>query len=262
MSSIMNKKNICYYLIGLIFLLFSFVILSLIINDSLIFPDIITILKKTFILLGDATTYNYIKNTLLNLIICILLSFFIGIFLGIISGVYYRVELILKPIFAFIRFIPIIVIIVISMIIFGFDKSPLIACSLFLIPGIYEGTKEGVKNIDRAFIDVYKLNSNISLKVVLKVYLPLISSYSKAKYNDSIGLGLKVLVTTEYVCGLRNTIGKAILNGIETLEYDLIYAYSIILVVLILILEYIPTIISISYAFTKKMIKKHFLSKK
>ena len=237
-NSSINKRNIILYIIGIILLFLLIELLSLIINNPLIFPNIFVIFKEIFIILTNGRFYISLGTTILELFISIIIVFILGITLGLIAGINQNISIILKPIMSFLRCIPIIVIIISALIIFSNNRIiPIISIILILLPIVYEGVLEGTKNIDRSLIDVYRLDSKININIIIKVYLHLINSHIKEVFVSSIGLGIKALITIEYICGIKNTIGNLIMNGVNDINYVSIYAYTIILALLIILLE-------------------------
>lgn len=238
MNSTMPNKKIIYYLIGIIILLLIFELFSLIINDDLIAPNIFKILKEVGIILISGDFYLRLLNTLIELFLSLLISILLGLSLGIISGINQNISFILKPIISFLRCIPIIIIIITSLIMCSNNKIiPYISTILILFPIIYESTLQGVISIDKYYIYVYKLNSKMNFYILRKVYLPLISSSLKSSLISSIGIGIKALITIEYICGIKNTIGNAIINNVVNINYTSIYAYTLILVIIIIGIE-------------------------
>ncbi len=237
-NSSINKRNIILYIIGIILLFLLIELLSLIINNPLIFPNIFVIFKEIFIILTNGSFYISLGTTILELFISIIIVFILGITLGLIAGINQNISIILKPIMSFLRCIPIIVIIISALIIFSNNRIiPIISIILILLHIVNEGVLEGTKNIDRSLIDVYRLDSKININIIIKVYLHLINSHIKEVFVSSIGLGIKALITIEYICGIKNTIGNLIMNGVNDINYVSIYAYTIILALLIILLE-------------------------
>ncbi len=249
MNSIMNKKlkNTIYYCLGIILVGIILQLLSFAKGNEIFFPNILTILKTFFKSIVTIETYTYIGTTLLELLISISISFIIGIILGVFASIFDSFYKILKPLITILRCLPMIILIIILILSVNVSTAPIIATIIVVTPIIYEGTYQGIKTIDRNLIDVYKLHSNTTPKIVFKVFLPLISSHSKASYTNALGMGIKVLITTEYLCGKNNTLGRAIILASQNIEYEKIYAYSLILVILVLLLELVPNLISFLY---------------
>lgn len=239
-----TTKKILYYFIGVILLLFIIQLISFIINDNLIFPNILDIIKEIFNIFSNKLFYINLLNTLLELMISLLISILLGTILGLLSGKIKEIGMIFKPIISFLRCIPIIVIIISSLIIFRNNNIiPYASLILILFPIIYQAVYEGTISINKYYIDAYRLESKFNLFIIRNVYLPLISSHSKEAFISSIGLGIKALITIEYVCGISNTIGNSIMNGVNNINYAIIYAYTIILALLIMLIEIIPLLI-------------------
>ncbi len=245
------SKKLAIYIISIISIFLILYLLCYIINNTLIFPTPLSILIKLKDLLLTSNTYITIGYTLLRLIIAILISFIIGATLGILAGKIEFIRLFLKPWITIFRSIPLASIIIIIMVISGLSKSPYIISMLVLIPIIYESFLSGVLNIDKELMEVWKLESNFNTKVLTKIIFPLASPFIKTSFIQSVGLGIKVLIMAEFVCGTKNSIGKALTNSANYFEYDSVYAWSIIAIILVIIVENIPKLISFIYNYIK-----------
>lgn len=249
-----NTKGI--YFSSIILLIFIIYILSFAINNEIIFPSIITIFSDLISKLFTAKTYLYIGNTLLNLLLSLSLSFIIGTILGILGGLFKYVRLFLKPWMTILRSIPIASSLVIIMIVCGLSITPFVIACITIIPIIYEGFCNGITSIDKDMLDVWKLNSNLNIKVIFKVYIPLILSFIKTSFVLALGLGIKVIIMAEYLSGDKNTLGSALMPASNMLDYASVYSYTIIMILLVLILESLPKIIFKIYNYYKFDAKK------
>lgn len=234
-------KNLLYYLLGVLLIAVIMQVISSL-NDStgIFVPSVFKIISDFFYVLGDFHTYAAIFNTLKSLVASLLLSCFIGAFLGILSSQFKAIYQILKPLMAVLRTLPIIILIIILMMSLDYENIPVIASVLVVIPIFYEGTYQGIIHLDKDLLDVYRLNSKTNLRVIFNVHLPLISSYSKTSYINSIGMGIKVLIAVEFMTGANNTITKLIMNSKNDLNFSLVYAYSLIIILLVPIIELLP----------------------
>ena len=138
------------------------------------------------------------------------------------------------------RSIPMIVMTVIIMVLTRYERVPLIASTLMLIPIISEATSEGLRRIEPELLDVYRMNSGFTLRVVFRVYLPLMAGYLKQAYVNAVGMGIKLAVTTEYLVQARNSLGKAVYSSAYFNEYADIYAYALIMILLALLVSSVP----------------------
>ena len=137
---------------------------------------------------------------------------------------------------------------VIIMVLAKYEKVPLIATSLMLIPLISEATCEGFLRIEPEMIDVYRMNSGFSARVLFQVYLPLMAGYLKQAYVNAVGMGIKLAVTTEYLVQARDSLGKAVYSSAYFNEYAEIYAYALIMILLAVLVSEVPKWIGKAYA--------------
>lgn len=209
-------------------------------NDRLVFPDVFEILRAFFRLITTPKTWQLILTTLRHLLAALLVSTTIGLLIGLAEGFNDFIYKLLRPLMVMLRSIPMLVLVIITMVLTTYDRVPLIGTSLILIPLISEAVNEGCRHIDRELIDVYRLNSGFNLQVLWNVHIPLIAGYLKQAYINAIGMGVKLVVSTEYLVQTKNSLGKAINTSIYFNEYQDIYAYALIMVFMVVLLSELP----------------------
>ncbi|MBQ3705626.1 MAG: ABC transporter permease subunit [Clostridia bacterium] len=209
-------------------------------GDTLVFPGVPRILQAFFRLLGEKRTWQQVAVTLKHLAVTLAISAGAGISLGLLQGMNGFVYRLLRPAMVFLRSIPMIVLTVIIMVMTSYDRVPVAASSLILIPMISEAACEGVRRIEPELIDVYRMNSSLNLRVLGSVHLPLMAGYLRQAWQTAAGMGIRMVVTTEYLVQTKNSLGKAVFTSGYFFEYDEIYAYALIMVLLVLGLGELP----------------------
>jgi NitT/TauT family transport system permease protein len=235
-----KKTDTLAFCLGIILVGFLIQAVGWLKNDRLVFPDVGEILAAFARLLGTGRVWRQIGTTLLHLLEALAVSTVIGVALGIAQGRSAFIRSLLKPLMILLRSIPMIVMAVIVMVLTKYDRVPLIATSLMLIPLISEATCEGFLRIDPELIDVYRMNGGFSPRVLFQVYLPLMAGYLKQAYVNAVGMGIKLTVTTEYLVQARDSLGKAVYSSSYFNEYAEIYAYALIMIFLVVIVSILP----------------------
>lgn len=236
MNSII-KKNYSFTILGVLFILLMWVVFGIIVNNDIILPKIDNVLKKLWVLLSKYRTYIIIFNTLSRLLFTIFISFIISVLLGTLSIISTRIRSFLLPIVTIIKTLPVATIIIILLIIFGGSKSPLIITGFVVFPLIYESIVTSFKTIDKSLIDDILTISNINFNVIKDVFIPIGTPFILTSIISSIGLGLKVMVMAEFIAQPNNTIGKEILYSKEMLQMENVFAWTLILIVFVMIIE-------------------------
>ena len=210
-------------------------------HERLVFPDALTILRAFFRLLGEPATYRMMGTSLRHLLEALIISLLIGVPLGLLEGLNRFARHLLKPFISFIRAIPMIVLIIMVMVLADYSAVPAVAAVLMLLPMISEATMEGCRSIPQQLIDVYKMNADLNLMVIFRVYLPLMRGYLREAFTEAVGTGMKLVITAEYMVQTRNSLGKAVFSSSYFNDYEDIYAYALLMVLMILILSEVPT---------------------
>lgn len=209
-------------------------------GNRIVFPGLSEIVKAFFSLLSDGKTYLKIGTTLLHVIEALLISGGIGIILGLAEGSSRWFYSFLRPLMVLLRSIPMIVLVVLIMSMISYRAVPVTTVCMILIPVFSEAVYEGCRSIDPELIDVYKMNGGFSFQVAVRVYLPLISGYLKQAWANAAGMGIKVAVTAEYLVQTKDSLGKAVFSSSYFSEYAEIYAYAIIMILLVLLITELP----------------------
>lgn len=209
---------------GILFILLVWFFASRIVDNSIVIPKISEVLQALGSLLQTKQTYVVIFNTISRLILTVSISFVLALFCSILAGSITRVKDFLKPIMTLMRTTPVAAVIIILLMIFGNIKSPYIITSLVILPIMYEGILVSFENIDQGIIDEVKMLSNLNFRVVKEVYLPIVTPQILSTLVATIGLGLKVMVMSEFIAQPNNTIGYVMLQEKNFLEMDYVFA--------------------------------------
>lgn len=209
-------------------------------GNRIVFPELGEICKAFFRLLREEKTYIAIGVTFLHFAEVLVVSLLIGIIIGIAEGVSDNLRVGLIPFMVMIRSIPMIVLVILIMTVLPYPLVPFVAGTAVLIPLISEAVSQGCRSIEPELKDVYRLHSRLNIRVVLHVYIPLISGYIKQALFNAAGMGLKIIITAEYLVQTANSLGKAVYSSGYFLEYDEIYAYALIMILLVLAVTELP----------------------
>ncbi len=209
-------------------------------GDALVFPGVGVILKAFFRQLGTAHTWVLIGTSLWHLLLSMALATAVGVLVGMAEGMSDFCHALFRPLMNLLRSLPMIVLMVILMVLMPYPRVPVAATSLFLLPMISEATCEGCRRIEPELIDVYRLNSGFNLSILGNVYLPLMAGYLRQAWVNAAGMGLRLAISTEYMVQTRNSLGKAVYSSSYFNEYQDIYAYALIMVLLVLVIGEAP----------------------
>lgn len=209
-------------------------------HDALVFPSVSEIFKAFIHLLCTAHTYTLIGTTLLHLVVSLFFATVIGVAIGFLEGVSPFLRTLFTPLITLFRTVPFVVLVVIVMVLSPYTRVPFIVPVIALVPLISEASYEGLARIDREFLDIYRLNGSCTPYVLCNVHLPLMAGYLKQAYINAVGTGIKLIVSAEYLVQTKDSLGKAVNTSIYFSDYQDIYAYALIMILLVVILSEFP----------------------
>ncbi len=231
----MKYFKICITIIAIILL---WLFWSLSVNNSIIAPTPLQTLERLLSLLSSSKAYKVIGNTLLRLLLSLSFSVLLGITLGFLAGFNNTIKQLLYPIITILRTIPVIAVILIILMVVGKEQSPIIITFLMIFPITYQAVLGGIIELKKEeYMEVYKLDSRLNLFILFKVYFLLLIPFLKIAIIQSIGLGVKVLIMAEFTSSTKNSIGREMLNAYNNLDFDIIFAWTIILIVIVIGIE-------------------------
>lgn len=231
----MKKVNITITSIFIFFLIW--LLTYRLVNQPMLMPSPLDVFKAFFSLFSSLTSLKVMIYTLFRLLIAIVFSVLLGMAFGILGSKNKALSHFFSPYVTILRTIPVISIVVIVLIIFGFALTPYIITFLMIFPLIYQGIHDAIIDIDPSFIDVYKLEDDHIFTQIRFCYFPLIKRSLTTALLQSAGLGIKVLVMAEYLSQTPNSIGRQIYLERIYLNYDAVFAWTILLIGLALGIE-------------------------
>jgi len=207
------------------------------VDTPVLFPYPRDVAVTLFELLAQTATYRIILHSLFRLAVSIAIAFFSGVLIGQLAGYFRPLAHYLTPVVAGLRSLPVASLIVIILILYGRAASIYIIAFLVVFPLIYESTRQGVLNIDAGIIQALKLENVSWIDKLVKIHLPLSYPHIKTGLLQSFGLGFKVLVMAEFIAQAETSIGRMLYVGRVNMEYDHVFAWTIIIIFLVVLME-------------------------
>lgn len=232
-----NHGNAVYLFLGLLVLLLVWGIAASAVDNALVIPTVGKVFSELIRVLSEANTYLTVLNTVSRLLLVIAICFILAFVLAILSFLFKPAEYVLRPLFVTLRTLPIVAVIVVLLLMFGNALSPLFVTGFVVFPILYEMFLLSFRVIDPNIKDEIRMVGGNNFYGIWKVYLPLSFSHALAALVQSLGLGLKVMVMAEYIAQPKDTIGYAMVQGIISLDTANVFAWAVLLIVLVIASE-------------------------
>ena len=209
---------------------------SLVLNSEL-FPSFIDILKSLYEHCINKDLIFHLLITLKRVFISFVLAMVIGVFFGILMGTFHKNDSLLNIFLIIGLNIPAIVTIMICYIWFGLsDFAAILAVVINKVPIIIVNIKEGVRAIDKKYMDLVKIYKIEKKDVITKIYIPQIYPYIMATTRLTISLVWKIVLVVELL-GRSDGIGFKIAIFFQDFDITSIFAYSFAFIFVVILVE-------------------------
>jgi NitT/TauT family transport system permease protein len=224
---------------SIMFIFLIWLIIYEVVSHPLLVPSFSQVLHAWIEMLSHKIYITSFASSFFRLFVSIFFSSLFGICLGILAARFSNVETWIKPYVTILKTVPIISIIIILYILFGYVYAPYIIVFLMVFPLFYQATYQGILGIDQSYLDVFHLETDELGLSVKHVYLPFIRDHVILALYQSFGLGFKVLVTSEFITQTTTSIGNLLYQAKTNLRYDLVFSITIVMILITVAFEVI-----------------------
>lgn len=244
MNSTIKKYSLGIISIVSIFLLWQVIVI--IKNDAFIFPGVLEILKSSFKIITNKSDLIVLSNTLFKLIIVIVISLLLAGVVAFIYIIFPSSIYFFRPIINVLKAAPFAVISIYIFYAFYQTKeiAPGIVTFLVVLPLSFEGLIGAIDNIDKNLIDDMKMLEISTFKKFIYVYIPICVPFIVTTLLQSFGLGLKVMIMSEFMSQVDKTIGGALFNIKYNYDYAYLLGWLVIIITIVSIIDMLIRIIS------------------
>lgn len=212
-------------------------ILALAIGSELILPSPLTTVKTLGIIMTEAEFLSTFAITLVRVFGGICFSCLLAFVIGILSGLYEPVRVIFQPFSSITRTLPVVSVIIVINLWIASGWVPLVVTFLMCFPIVWTNTVAGIHETNSDLLEMAHVFGVSKKKILKGIYFPSVRPYFKAALLSAIGMSWKATVTAEVLANARPSIGMCLYYSKVYLETPRLFAWTLLLIVLSLLIE-------------------------
>ena len=212
-------------------------LVSMIVAQELLFPAPLAVAKRLLELMLTSDFYKTVGLSLLRILIGMIIGTVIGALGGLLTAFSKIAKDIFAPLLASVKSTPVASFIILFVLWISRDITPLIIALMMVTPIVWTNVETGILNTDKSLIEmatVYKMTRTGRIK---HVYLPSIAPYFLASLKSSLGMAWKAGIAAEVLLQPIISIGKMISDSKILLETTDLFAWTVVVVILSVIIE-------------------------
>ena len=179
--------------------------------------------------------------TLFRVVAGFLMALLCGSGLAALCVRFRAVDALVSPLLGVVRATPVASIIILLILWLNADVMPLFVAFLMVLPVIWANVYEGIRATDQDLLEMARLFRMPRRRVLSAIYIPALAPYFVSASSSGLGIAWKSAIATEVISLPREAIGRQIYNARIYLETPELFAWTIAVVVMSLLLEKLTT---------------------
>lgn len=249
--TMLNKtiKKVLYVLIAVVFWILIFEVASILINDNLklFLPSPFAVFYALLRLLRESYFWKSVFFTLIRIFTGFVCGTIGGIVLGVLTSHICTFNILFSPAMRIIRAVPVVSFIILAYLFINVNYLPIFICFLMVMPLVWQTVHDQLTGFDRNLLEMAKVFNITGYKSLFFIKLTGISDKIVSTMINGIGLAWKSGIATEVLCTPIISLGRNLYRAKGNINYDEVYAITLTVVILSLIIEYL-----IKHLYTRK----------
>ena len=212
-------------------------IIALIVNEKLIVPTPWAVLQAFGDIIKTGDFWLSASISFVRVILGVAVSFIIGCIFAYFIARSKMMDTLLSPLLSIVKATPVASFIVIAWVWFDTSYLPVFISSLIVVPIITSNILQGITAIDQELAEVATVYKFSPLKKLRRLYVPSIAPYFLAACRSSLGMAWKASIAAEMIVMSKNSIGKEIYLAKNDFETAPVFAWTIVVIILSVIIE-------------------------
>lgn len=243
MKKLKKYTNLIYPILSLSIIIGIWAIFARVVGIEIIVPSLKTTFAQLFSILGKASFYVAIKNTLLRSLLSFFLAMVCAVILSIASAFLPIIYKLSSPFIAIMRAVPTMSIILLTIVWLSPQTSPVLIAFIIIFPMMYAGIFSSISSIDKDLISMSKAYRVRKRDMVISLYLPSIAPSFFDISRANISLTVKLIISAEVIAQTKNSLGIAMQLARGQLETAQLLAYTLVAIALSYSLELIVLLV-------------------
>ena len=232
-------KNIITTLAVAAFWIFIWYLAALRVGKELLLPSPISVLKSLFQIMESKEFYITTAYSIIRVMSGIVLASIIGILISIITHFSKTVSALVRPIITVIKATPVASFIILALVWIERGNLPIFISLLMVLPVICTNLSTGLEEIDIKILEFAKVYRIGFFQKIKGIYIPSVMPYFSSALKTSLGLAWKAGIAAEVLAVPMRSIGKELFNSKTYFETADLFAWTIVVIILSLIIELI-----------------------
>jgi len=204
---------------------------------ELLLPAPLTVAQRLWALAGTGAFWTITGLSLGRILLGLAWGSVAGILLAVLTCTGRWWDALFAPAIRVVRAVPVASFILLVLLWTGRDVVPVVISGLMVLPVVWEGVCQGIRSADPQLLEAAGMYRLSRAKTARLVVIPAVKPHLRAALDTAMGLAWKSGVAAEALCWPKKAIGTQIYNTKLYLETADLFAWTVVVILLSLLLE-------------------------
>ena len=210
---------------------------------ELLLPSPRAVFDRLLVLAFTADFWSIVSRSILRVVLGIALALLLGVLLAILTSHVSFLRRLFTPLLSVIKATPGASFVILALLWLGSSALPIFISMLIVLPVVWAAVSDGIGAFDPHLIEVCRVFRFPFGKRLRLLYLPTVIPYFLSACRTSIGMAWKAGVAAEILAVSPVSIGKQLYEAKIYLETPDLFAWTIVVILLSLVIEKTVTLL-------------------
>ena len=230
------KKTFRWILIAAIWLAI-WQIAALIAGHEVYLSSPLSTLNALFSLIGEEEFLASVAASIARIMCGFILGMAFGALIALLSYKNTFLRDFFKPLLSVVKATPVASFIILALVWFTKTSVPALTSALIVIPVTFSNLYGGLIETDKALLEMASCFKMKPLSKLRHIYFPSLTPYLNAAVTSGLGMAWKSGIAAEVIANPNNSIGSQLFDAKIYLETDMLFAWTIVVIVLSVVIE-------------------------
>ena len=234
---ISNRKKIIRNLLALVFWLAVWQGFALILAKPLLLPGPVEVVTRLFELAVTKDFWYFTAVSLGRIVLGVGAAILLGLGLAVLCCKSSLVDTLVAPLLITIKSTPVASFVILVLIWVKRDYVPVLIAGLMVLPIIWANVCAGIRGTDKQLLEMAKVYKLSRGRVLKRIYVPSVMPHFHSACRTALGFGWKSGVAAEVLTMPKHSIGRLIYESKLYLQTTDLFAWTVVVILLSLLLE-------------------------
>ncbi len=212
-------------------------LLARLIGQELLLPSPLQVLKKLVSLAGTEAFWRATGRSILRVLAGLLAATVLGVLLAALTERSVLARRLLSPVMTLVKSTPVASFIILALLWLGRDILPAFISALMVLPVVWANVSAGLAGRDAQLLEMARVFRLPRRRVLRHITIPSVLPHFRAALRSSLGMGWKAGIAAEVLTVPPLSIGKNIFEAKLYLETTELFAWTLTVILLSLVIE-------------------------